>query len=186
MESGFSSTSLCDLEEPTVVTMPLADTRDDGFLARSADEPVDIGAHGNTRFLLLVRCRLLRWPATIGVSITLGLTLILTACNTSRPARSIAVAFLKIQTQSRFFALRSARRWPYPHCRPLNNALPVRFDWARSPPLVALMSGMTMREGGIFLKRMPMRLKIFTLYARSQSRDPEPDGYKSWKRSKER
>ena len=73
-----------------------ADAGDDRLFAGAADEPVDVGAHGDAGFDLH-SMPFFATAATIGVSMTRGLTLICTACSTSRPAKSIAAARSKLE-----------------------------------------------------------------------------------------
>ena len=93
MRSGFSSTALCEAAEPIVLTMP-SPTR-----ARIVSSP----APPTSRLMLartVTRATARSWmpslaiAATFGVVMTFGLTLTCTASNTSRPARSMAVACL--------------------------------------------------------------------------------------------
>ena len=93
IKSGFSSTFLWDSAEPIVLTIP-SPTR-----ARIVSSP----APPTSRLMLartVIRASARSWmpslaiAATLGVVMTFGLTLTCTASNTSRPARSIAVACL--------------------------------------------------------------------------------------------
>ena len=83
---------MCEVEEPTVVTIPSP------ILASIVDSPAP--PTSLSRLVLTVTLAFTRssipsfaTAEILGVSITLGLTLILTASNTSLPARSIAAAF---------------------------------------------------------------------------------------------
>ena len=91
IKSGFSSTALWESDEPTVVTMP-SPTRAITVSSPAPPTSLSILARTVTRALALSSMPSFAMAATIGVSITLGLTDICTACNTSRPARSIACA----------------------------------------------------------------------------------------------
>ena len=111
IESGFSSTFLCVIAEPIVVTIP-SPTR--AIMVSSVAPPTN-----RSMFALTVtRAFALSWIPSIatasivclpldgsGQSITLGLTLVLTASRTSLPARSIAQALSK---PSSIFALSAA------------------------------------------------------------------------------
>ena len=94
IESGFSSTSLCDAAEPTVVTIP-SPTR--AMMVSSPAPPTSLSmfARTVTRAFALSSIPFLAIAATIGVSMIFGCTLILTAVKTSRPAKSIAHALSK-------------------------------------------------------------------------------------------
>ena len=107
MRSGFSRTCLWLWAEPMVVTMP-SPTR-----ARMVSSPAP-----PTRRSMLAR-RVMRltatsWmpsaamAATLGVWMTFGLTLILTASSTSRPARSMAAARAKSSVMPALSALMRA------------------------------------------------------------------------------
>ena len=94
IESGFSSTSLWLSALPIELTIP-SPTR-----ARIVSSPAPptswrIFARTVTRALAISWIPSLATAVTGGVSITFGLTDIWTASNTSRPARSIAVAIWK-------------------------------------------------------------------------------------------
>ena len=103
ISSGFSSTSLWVREEPTVVTIPspiLAST------VASPAPPMSLSRFVRTvtRALTISSMPSLATAAIRGVSMTLGVTLMVTASNTLRPARSMAEAFSK----DRFMPARSA------------------------------------------------------------------------------
>ncbi len=93
--SGFSSTFLWDSAEPMVLTIP-SPTR-----ARIVSSPApptsrSMLARTVTRAIASSWMPSLAMAATLGVVMTLGLTLTCTASNTSRPARSMAVALVKV------------------------------------------------------------------------------------------
>ena len=99
IRSGFSSTALWLLEEPTVVTIP-SPTR--AMMVSSPAPPTSLA-----RFALTVTFAItftsipsIATAAIQGVSMIFGVTLILTASKTLRPARSIAAALSK--DRSRF------------------------------------------------------------------------------------
>ena len=107
MLSGFSSTCSCESADPMLDTMP-SPTR-----ARMVSSPAPptswwMLARTVTRALAMSWMPFLATAATGGVSITLGLTLVCTASNTSRPARSMAVAFSKGRSMLAFEADTSA------------------------------------------------------------------------------
>ena len=92
--SGFSSTSLCDLADPTQVTIPYP------TLANMVSSPAP--PTSCCKFALMVTLAFttscipsMATAATDGVLITFGLTEICTASKTSLPAKSMAVACLK-------------------------------------------------------------------------------------------
>ena len=94
MSSGFSSTSLWDCAEPTVVTMPSP------ILARIVASPAPPTRRSRSALTVTLAFTRSSIPSfatadTLVVSMTLGFTLIFTASRTSRPARSIAAAFSK-------------------------------------------------------------------------------------------
>ena len=94
IESGCSSTSLCDSDAPILDTIP-SPTR-----ARTVSSPAPptsclILARTVTLALAIIWIPSLATAVTGGVLITLGFTDICTASNTSRPARSMAAAILK-------------------------------------------------------------------------------------------
>ena len=94
IESGFSNTDLWFSEEPIDETIP-SPTR--ARIVSSPAPPTNwrILARTVTRALAINWIPSLATAVTGGVSITFGFTDICTASNTSRPARSIAVAIWK-------------------------------------------------------------------------------------------
>ena len=92
--------------------------------------------------------------ATLGVWMTLGLTLTCTASNTSRPARSIADACLNDSAMPALSAEMSASttRSTLPLARYSDSS---SLMWSSSPALDAAMSGCTMRRGSTLRSRMP-------------------------------
>ncbi len=103
IESGFSSTILCDAAEPIDETIP-SPTRASTVSSPAPPTSCLMLARTVTRALAMSWMPSLATAATGGVLITLGLTDICTASNTSRPARSIAVAILKSSTMLAFCA----------------------------------------------------------------------------------
>ena len=103
MKSGFSSTLLCESDEPIDETIP-SPTR-----ASTVSSPAP-----PTNCLILARTVTISWmpslatAATGGVLITFGLTDIWTASATLRPARSIAAAMRKSSAIFAFWAEMSA------------------------------------------------------------------------------
>ena len=97
IESGFSKTSLCEAAEPIEDTIP-SPTR--AKIVSSPAPPTNwrILARTVTRALAINWIPSLATAATGGVLITLGFTLICTASNTSRPARSTAVAIWNVKS----------------------------------------------------------------------------------------
>ena len=94
MLSGFSNTSLCELAEPIEETIP-SPTRASMVSSPAPPTNWSILARTVTRATAISWIPSLATAATRLVSITLGFTDICTASNTSRPARSMAVAVLK-------------------------------------------------------------------------------------------
>ncbi len=90
--SGFSNTILWLFEEPTVVTIPSPTL---AKIVASPAPPTNLSRLALTVTLALTSSSIPSFATaeTFGVSITLGLTLIFTASNTSLPAKSIAAAF---------------------------------------------------------------------------------------------
>ena len=97
IESGFSSTDLWFSEEPIDETIP-SPTR--ARIVSSPAPPTNclMLARTVTRALAINWIPSLATAATGGVLITLGFTLICTASNTSRPARSTAVAIWNVKS----------------------------------------------------------------------------------------
>ena len=95
--SGFSNTSVCSSEEPTVVTIP-SPTR--AMMVASPAPPTkrSILARTVTRARTFSSIPFLATAEIIGVSITFGLTDICTASNTSRPAKSMAAERSKVNS----------------------------------------------------------------------------------------
>ena len=105
--SGFSSTALCEAAEPIVETMP-SPTR--AMIVSSPAPPTSRSmlVRTVTRAIALSWMPSLAIAATLGVLMTLGFTDTWTASKTSRPARSIAAACLKVSSMLALSALMSA------------------------------------------------------------------------------
>ena len=103
MESGFSSTCLWLSDEPMLETMP-SPTRASTVSSPAPPTNWRMLARTVTRALAMSWMPSLATAVTGGVSITLGLTDICTASNTSRPARSMAVAIWKGNSMRAFEA----------------------------------------------------------------------------------
>ena len=97
MLSGFSSTCACVADEPIVDTMP-SPTR--AMMVSSPAPPTSRSMLARTVTLAIART----WMPSLaiaeigGVVMTLGFTDTWTASNTSRPARSMAVARAKLRS----------------------------------------------------------------------------------------
>ena len=96
MASGFSITSRCVLAEPMVVTMP-SPTRASTVCSPAPPTNWSMLARTVTRANAFISTPFLATPATLGVSMTFGLTDICTASSTLRPARSIAAAISNVR-----------------------------------------------------------------------------------------
>ena len=94
IESGFSNTTLWLTAEPIDETIP-SPTRASTVSSPAPPTNCLILARTVTRALAISWIPSFATAATGGVLMTFGLTDICTASNTSRPARSIAVAILK-------------------------------------------------------------------------------------------
>ena len=176
IRSGFSSTCLCVSLEPTVVTMP-SPTR--AMMVSSPAPPTRRSMLVRTVTRALARSSMpsLAMAATTGVSITLGVTLICTACSTSRPARSMADAFSKgISILERWAAMSALiTRSTLP---PASKCVSSLDRVTSSPALRALMSGSTRRLGWMRRSRMPTRELMLTCTPAASEVIHRPSGTK--------
>ena len=160
IRSGFSSTALCVSAEPTVVTMP-SPTR--ATIVSSPAPPTSRSMFARTVTRALARSSMPSFAiaATTGVSMTFGLTLICTACKTSRPARSMAQASGK---SSLMFAPRAVISAVITRSRlpPARKCASILLICMFSPAFSALISGPTIFAGGTRRIRMPISVKIET------------------------
>ena len=164
IRSGFSSTALCVSAEPTVVTMP-SPTR--ATIVSSPAPPTSrsytsvSSATRRTRALARSSMPSFAIAATTGVSMTFGLTLICTACKTSRPARSMAQASGK---SSLMFAPRAVISAVITRSRlpPARKCASILLICIFRPAFSALISGPTIFAGGTRRIRMPISVKIET------------------------
>ncbi len=106
--SGFSITDLCEAAEPIEVTIP-SPTRANTVSSPAPPTNCLMLARTVTRARVINCIPSFATAVTGGDSITFGLTESCTASNTSRPARSIAVAALKSNSMFALSALMSAR-----------------------------------------------------------------------------
>ncbi len=170
--SGFSSTSLCVSAEPMVVTMP-SPTR--AMIVSSPAPPTNRLrlARTVTRALALTSMPFLATALTTGVSITLGVTLICTACSTSRPARSIAAVRSNPMSIPARCAAMSAltTRSTFPPAKKCASSLLISSP---KPALLDLISVLTIRAGGTRRRRIPIRvtMPIGTPAARAEIHKP--------------
>ena len=147
MLSGFSSTILWLSEEPIEETIP-SPTR--ARIVSSPAPPTNclMFARTVTRALAMSWIPSFATAVTGGVSITRGLTDICTASNTSRPARSMAVAIWKVNAIFALLALTRActTRSICPPARKCASN-PSRLTSVR-PALCASIRQFTIRVGG--------------------------------------
>ena len=107
IKSGFSSTLLCESDEPIDETIP-SPTRASTVSSPAPPTNCLILARTVTRALAISWIPSLATAATGGVLITFGLTDIWTASATLRPAKSIAAAMRKSSAIFAFWAEMSA------------------------------------------------------------------------------
>ena len=152
MKSGFSSTVLCDVDEPIDDTIP-SPTRASTVSSPAPPTSCLIFARTVTRALAISWMPSLATAATGGVLITFGLTDICTASATLRPARSMAAAIRKSSVMLAFCAeIRAVTT--------LGTLPPARKCASRSlevrcrPALVPAIIWLTMTEGGTLRNRI--------------------------------
>ena len=174
--SGFANTSLCDCAEPIDVTIP-SPTR--ARIVSSPAPPTNCArlARTVTRAIAINCIPSAATAATRGVLITFGLTEICTASNTSRPAKSIAVACLNVKLILALSAEINARIT-------LGTFPPARKWVSRSlgvngiPALVAVINELTIMLGGILRRRIPISWPILTLTPEKIAVTHSPTGTK--------
>ena len=174
IRSGFSSTALCVSEEPMVVTMP-SPTR--AIMVSSPAPPTRRFTSVRTVTRALARSSIpsLATAEMGGVSMTLGITLICTACSTSRPARSMAQASAKVMGMlacwAEIMALATRSMLP-PASRCFSS-------WSRvisRPALRTMISESTRRWGEMRRRRIPISADTLTFTPEDIARTHSPSG----------